>query len=86
MISATLQEAKAKLNKLVALAQKGESVVLMRGSKVVATIVPIGEEAMEVSTHLSDAQAERLWTEIDSNSTKKFKSAEEAISFLKKRS
>jgi len=65
MICTTLKEAKAKLNKLVERAVSGEDVVLMKGSKHVAAIVPITEDDIELSTGLSDAQAARLWERID---------------------
>jgi len=66
MICVTLKEAKARLNGLVEKAGKGESVVLMRGSKHVATIVPITDDDLSLSPELSDAQATRLWQEIES--------------------
>ena len=65
MICATLKEAKAKLNKLVEQAAAGEDIVLMRGSKHVAAIVPIGEEDIQLAIRLSDTQAARLWARID---------------------
>jgi prevent-host-death family protein len=64
MHSVTIREAKAKLNALVEAAERGEQVVLMRGSRHVAQIVPLGEEDLEVAPRLSDGQAERLWREI----------------------
>jgi len=65
MICATLKEAKATLNKLVEQAAAGEEVVLMRGSRHVAVIMPISDEDIELSARLSDAQATRLWERID---------------------
>ena len=38
--------------------------VLMRGAKHVALIVPLTEADLEVSPRLTDAQAERLWRQI----------------------
>ena len=61
MICATLKDAKARLNRLVESAAQGEDVILMRGSKHVAAIVPISEEDLELSSRLTDAQAERFW-------------------------
>jgi len=66
MICATLKDAKAKLNKLVEQASRGEDVILMRGSKHVAAIVPITDDDIELSARLSDSQAARLWERIDS--------------------
>ena len=85
MISVTLQEAKAKLNKLVDAARAGEDVVLMRGSKVVARLQPLSETDIGISSHLTDAQAEKFWKEIESSPSKKFSSPEEAVTYLKKR-
>ena len=64
MHAVTIREAKARLNALVEAAQRGEQVVLMRGSRHVALIVPLTEADLEVSSRLSDAQAARLWAEI----------------------
>jgi prevent-host-death family protein len=61
MKAVTIREAKARLNALVEAAERGEQIVLMRGSKHVAAIVPLSEEDLELAPSLSDAQAERLW-------------------------
>ena len=65
MICATLKEAKATLNKLVECATAGEDVILMKGSRHVAVIVPISEDDLELSSRLSDAKAAALWQRID---------------------
>ena len=86
MICATLKDAKARLNSLVQSAVRGEDVVLMRGSKHVAAIVPINEDELFLSSRLSDAQAERLWAKIDSEEKagklKKLKNAKDILSSL----
>ena len=64
MKTASIRDAKAHLNALVALAEQGEDVVLMRGSKPVACIKPIGEEDLALEPTLTDAQAERFWKQI----------------------
>lgn len=64
MRAVTIREAKARLNQLVDAAEKGEQVVLMRGSRHVAAIVPISAEELEIAPRLSDAQAERLWRQL----------------------
>jgi len=64
MQAVTIREAKARLNALVEAAERGEQVVLMRGAKHVALIVPLTEADLEVSPRLTDAQAERLWRQI----------------------
>jgi prevent-host-death family protein len=64
MICATLKEAKAKLNGLVERACRGEDVILMRGSKHVAAIVPITEDDLEIRATLTDAKAVSLWERI----------------------
>lgn len=64
MQAVTIREAKARLNALIEAAERGEQVVLMRGARHVALIVPLGTEDLEVAPRLSDGQAERLWREI----------------------
>ena len=64
MRAVTIREAKARLNQLVNAAEKGEQVVLMRGSRHVAAIVPISAEELEIAPRLSDAQADRLWRQL----------------------
>jgi len=64
MHAVTIREAKARLNALVEAAQRGEQVVLMRGARHVALIVPLTEADLEVSSRLTDAQAGRLWAEL----------------------
>ncbi len=64
MQAVTIRDAKARLNALIEAAERGEQVVLMRGSKHVALIVPLTEADLEVSPRLSDAQAGRLWAEL----------------------
>jgi antitoxin (DNA-binding transcriptional repressor) of toxin-antitoxin stability system len=64
MQAVTIREAKARLNALVEAAVGGEQVVLMRGSKHVALIVPLTDADLEVSQRLTDAQAGRLWAEL----------------------
>ncbi len=64
MRAVTIKEAKARLNELVEAARRGEDVVLMKGAKHVAAIVPISAEELEVATKITDDQAARLWNEI----------------------
>ncbi len=84
MITATLQEAKAKLNQLVEKARSGETVVLMRGSEIVAEIRPLSSEDLEINPRLSDRQAERFWQEVDKSDSRSFSTPASAVSFLKK--
>lgn len=64
MRAVTIREAKARLNELVKAANRGEQVVLMRGSKHIAAIVPLSAEELELPARLTDPQAERLWRQI----------------------
>ncbi len=64
MVSVTLKAAKARLNELVNRASRGEDVVLMKGSRHVATIVPITEEDLALTPRLSDEQAARVMDQI----------------------
>ena len=65
MQAVTIREAKARLNALVEAAQRGEQIVLMRGSKLVAAIVPVSADDFELGPRLSDPQAERLWRQLE---------------------
>jgi prevent-host-death family protein len=86
MQAVTIREAKARLNALVEAAERGEQVVLMRGAKHVALIVPLSEADLEVSPRLTDTQAERLWARIAAErrdgSSVVMDSPEKAIAFL----
>ncbi len=89
MQAVTIREAKARLNALIEAAERGEQVVLMRGSKHVALIVPLSEEDLEVSSRLTDAQASRLWAalagERGDGSSLVMDSPEKAVGFLARR-
>src|SRR3972149_3410089 len=65
MKAVTIREAKARLNALVKAAERGEQVVLMRGSKHVAVILPVSAEDLELAPGLTDPQAERLWRRLE---------------------
>ncbi len=64
MREVTIREAKARLNELVEAAARGEQVVLMRGSKHAAAIVPLSADELELTARLSNPQAERLWAQL----------------------
>jgi prevent-host-death family protein len=89
MHSVTIREAKARLNALVEAVERGEQVVLMRGSRHVAQIVPLVAQDLEVAPRLSDGQAERLWRELSSGTGDGVgvvkESAEAAVAFLSRR-
>ena len=85
MITVTLHEAKAKLNQLVEAAKSGEQVVLLRGSAVVATLVPLDAKDLEIAPQLTDRQAKRFWDEIRDERSKIFPSPAKAVALLKKR-
>ena len=82
----TIKEAKLRLNALVDAAVRGEQVVLMRGSKHVAAIVPVSAEELELPPRLTDDQAERFWHalahERDMGTVASFTSANAAIANL----
>ena len=86
MQTVTIREAKAGLNALVEAAERGEQVVLMRGSKLVAAIVPVSADEVELGPRLSDPQAERFWRELEAQrkdgSTVVMESPEEAVAYL----
>lgn len=86
MRAVTIREAKARLNELVEAATRGEQVVLMRGSKHVAALVPVSTEELELPPRLSDPQAERLWRRLASalrdGSSVAFETPEKAVAYL----
>ena len=86
MRAVTIKEAKARLNALVDAAVSGEQVVLMRGSKHVAAIVPVSADELELPPRLSDEQAARFWKvlaeERARGGTASFASAEDAVASL----
>jgi antitoxin (DNA-binding transcriptional repressor) of toxin-antitoxin stability system len=65
MRAVTIKEAKARLNELVEAAHNGEQVVLLRGSELVAAIVPITADDLELNLPLTDTQAEKLWRAVE---------------------
>jgi prevent-host-death family protein len=88
MQAVTIREAKTRLNELINAAARGEQVVLMRRSQHVATIVPISARDLELSTIISDVQADRLWQSISEERKQKasatFRSADRAVRSLKR--
>ncbi|MGH9365494.1 MAG: type II toxin-antitoxin system Phd/YefM family antitoxin [Thermoanaerobaculia bacterium] len=90
MRAVTIREAKAHLNELVEAANRGEQVVLLRGSRHVAAIVPISAEDLELSPRLSDSQADRLWRQLaaerNDGSMLVFDAPEDATAYLSRRS
>jgi prevent-host-death family protein len=89
MRAVTIREAKARLNELVEAATRGEQVVLMRGSRHVAALVPVSTEELELPPRLSDPQAERLWrqlaTGLRDGSTLAFETPEAAVAYLSRK-
>jgi prevent-host-death family protein len=87
MKAVTIREAKARLNALVEAAERGEQIVLMRGSKHVAAIVPVSAEDLELLPSLTDAQADRLWRQLheerEAGTSIVFDSPERAVTFLR---
>lgn len=88
MRAVTIKEAKARLNALVDAAVGGEHVVLMRGARHVAAIVPISAEDLELVPRLTDDQAARLWKQLADErargSMAVFAGVEAAVSHLAK--
>jgi prevent-host-death family protein len=86
MQAVTIREAKARLNALVDAAERGEQVVLMRGSRLVAAIVPVSAADLELAPHLTDPQAERLWRQLEneraSGASLVFDAPEKAVAHL----
>jgi prevent-host-death family protein len=89
MQTVTIREAKARLNALVDAAERGEQVILMRGSRLVAAIVPVSPADFELAPRLTDPQAERLWRQIEgeraSGASLVFDAPEKAVAHLASR-
>jgi prevent-host-death family protein len=88
MRALTIKEAKAHLNELVEAAIQGEDVVLMRGSRHVAAIIPLTERDIYIASRLSDEQAARLWKQLAqeraAGETIEVESMESAVAALQK--
>ena len=88
MVAVTLKEAKAKLNELVERALRGDDVVLMKGSRHVASIVPITEDDLELAPRLTDDQASRVLEQIRRERAegrlRRFSSAKRAVATLRR--
>jgi prevent-host-death family protein len=86
MRAVNIKEAKAHLNELIDAAVGGEQVVLMRGSKHVAAIIPVNEAELELVTPLSDLQAQRVWADLAQEQAagklRTFAAAEAAVEYL----
>jgi prevent-host-death family protein len=86
MQTVTIREAKARLNALIEAAERGEQVVILRGSKLVAAIVPVSSQDVELAPRLTDVQAERFWSRIsegrEAGASRVFDSAEEVVAHL----
>ncbi len=87
MRAVNIKHAKAHLNELIDAATQGEQVVLMRGSKHVAAIVPISMDDLEIAPRLTDDQAARLWRSLSQEQAagrlQIFPSAEDAAAHLR---
>jgi prevent-host-death family protein len=86
MRAVTIKNAKAHLNELIEAAEAGEQIVLMRGAKHVAAIIPIDERDLELVLGLGDDQAARLWqalsNEREAGKTRVYAAAREAVQVL----
>ncbi|HEY3359275.1 MAG TPA: hypothetical protein VGQ83_38860 [Polyangia bacterium] len=86
MRAVNIKEAKAHLNELIDAALSGEQVVLMRGSKHVAAIIPVTEAELELVTPLTDLQAQRVWADLRqeqaAGKVRTFAAAETAVEYL----
>ena len=82
MRAVSIDRAKDRLSELVDAAVEGERVVLERGARRVAAIVPL-------EATLADAQAQRLWQRLAAarrcGKVREFPSAEAAVEFLRDR-
>jgi len=90
MKAVTIREAKVCLNALVEAAERGEQIVLMRGSKHVAAIVPVSADDLELALKLTDVQAGLLWCQLyeehRAGRSRTFENPERAAGFLRRMS
>ncbi len=88
MVAVTLKSAKARLNELVNRALEGEDIVLMKGSRHVAQIMPISDADIAIAPRLTNAEAKRFIDNIErqraEGRTRVFSSAEEAVEHLRR--
>ncbi len=86
MITASISEPRRQLAQLIAKAQQGEEVVIIKDSKPVAALRAIGPEDLELKLEVSDAQARKLWSSLKKQDLVSFASATKAVAFLKRAS
>ena len=86
MITASISETRRQLAQLIAKAQQGEEVVIIKDSKPVAALRAIGPEDLELKLEVSDAQARKLWSSLKKQDLVSFASATKAVAFLKRAS
>ncbi len=84
MVAVTVKAAKSRLDELVNRARDGEQIVLVKGSRRVASISPFFEDDAPLT--ITDAQAKRLIEESDRDNAegrgKLFPNAEKAVEYL----
>jgi len=77
MTKATITQAKTRLNALIDAALRGERVVITRGSKPAAAIVPVdanGSPTLHVSDEAADYLAHEARIELDAGTAKVYES------------
>ena len=84
MITQSVSEARRKLSELIDLARAGEQVVIIRDRKPVAALCPVDASDIESLPAISDRQARRLWEMAASEPGRSFRSAQDAVKYLKK--
>ena len=81
MRAVTIDQAREQLGELVDAAVEGEQVVLKRGARRIAAIIPLGAT-------LTDAQAQRLWRQLAAGrargKVREFATPEAAAQFLRR--
>jgi prevent-host-death family protein len=81
MRAVTIDQASGQLGELVDAAVEGEQVVLKRGARRIAAIVPL-------EATLTDAQAQRLWRRLAAGrargKVREFATPEAAVQFLRR--
>ena len=72
------------MSELIELARQGEDVVIIKDSRPVASLQRVDPADMELVTRLTDHQARRLIEMSESEPKVTFRSAKEAVRFLKR--
>lgn len=84
MITQSVSEARRNLGRLIDLARSGEDVVIIKDSRPVAQLRAIDDADLELTTRVSDHQAQRLLEMAETGPRKTFRSGAAAVRHLRR--